>query len=581
VSDQATSYDYIVVGAGSAGAIVAARLSEDPGTRVLLIEAGPEDRNLWSRVPLGFGKIIFDRDYMWWNHTTEPEPGLNNKQYPLPHGKVVGGSSAINGLVHVRGTRLDYDTWKERGADGWGYDDVLPYFKKHEHHRRGATEYHGADGPLGIEPARWKNPLADAFLETAAHTLGLPRNDDFSGADAAGVGYWDLATWDGRRSSTSFGYIEPNRGRPNLHVVTEALATKIEFDGRTATGVLYQRGWQLHRARADREVILSAGALQTPQLLQVSGVGPAELLRAHGIDVVHELKGVGENLIDHVQVGRKYTTSSPYTFNKKVGNVFSQAAEATNYYLGPRNGPLTIGASLCGAFVYTRAGVEVPDLHLHFLPFMPGEKGWDLADFSGFRLGMYQSRPASRGRVRITSPDPRDSPSFIFNHLTEDDDVRTLMAGMRLAGRVGQAMPKEFDVREIEPGPDADSDDALLDYIRANADTAFHFCGTARMGNDDMAVVDPQLRVRGLDKLRVIDASVMPTIASGNINPAVLMIGEKGADLVKGHTTAPESATSPRRKAAAQDGGVASRVSDVIADVRVVAEMARRDAADD
>jgi choline dehydrogenase-like flavoprotein len=207
MSDQPESYDYIVVGAGSAGAIVAARLSEDPGTSVLLIEAGPEDRNLWSRVPLGFGKIIFDRDYMWWNHTTEPEPGLNDKQYPLPHGKVVGGSSAINGLVHVRGTRLDYDTWKERGADGWGYDDVLPYFKKHERHHLGATEYHGADGPLGIELARWKNPLADAFLETAADNLGLPRNDDFSGADAAGAGYWDLATWNGRRSSTSLGYI--------------------------------------------------------------------------------------------------------------------------------------------------------------------------------------------------------------------------------------------------------------------------------------------------------------------------------------------------------------------------------------
>jgi choline dehydrogenase len=576
MSDQPESYDYIVVGAGSAGAIVAARLSEDPGARVLLIEAGPEDRNLWSRVPLGFGKIIFDQDFMWWNHTTDPEPGLNDKQYPLPHGKVVGGSSAINGLVHVRGTRLEYDTWKERGAEGWGYDDVLPYFKKHERHHRGATEYHGADGPLGIEPARWKNPLADTFLDTAARTLGLARNDDFSGADAAGAGYWDLATWNGRRSSTSLGYIEPNRGRQNLHVVTEALATKIEFEGRTATGVVYQRGWQLHRVRANREVIVSAGALQTPQLLQVSGVGPAELLRAHGIDVVHELKGVGENLIDHVQVGRKYTTKSPYTFNKKVGSVFSQAAEAVNYYLGPRNGPLTIGASLCGAFLYTRPGLEVPDLHLHFLPFMPGEKGWDLAEFSGFRLGMYQCRPVSRGRVRITSPDPRDSPSFVFNHLTEEEDVRTLMAGMNLAKQVGEAMPKELDVREIAPGPDAESDDGLLDYIRANADTAFHFCGTARMGNDDMAVVDARLRVRGMDKLRVIDASVMPTIASGNINPAVLMIGEKGADLVRGRRAALDPPASPRRDTAAHGSVVASRVRDVIADIRVVAAMARR-----
>ncbi len=533
MADESNAYDYVVVGAGSAGAIVAARLTEDPDVDVLLLEAGPEDDSMWSKIPLGFAKILFDPDYMWTIHRTEPEPGLNGKQYGLPHGRLLGGSSAINGLVHVRGAPFDYDTWRDRGGEGWGYRDVLPYFKKYERDHRGPGEYHGGDGPIGIELARWRNPLADAFIATAIEVLGIPRNDDFNGPSMDGAGYWDLATWHGRRSSTSLGYIEPNRDRPNLHIRTHALATRIGFDGRTARYVEYEQDGQTRRAEARREIVLSAGALQTPQLLQISGIGPADLLREHGIEVVHELKGVGENLIDHVQVGRKYTTTSRDTLNVRVGSRVAQMLAGVNYFLGPRNGPLTIGASLAGAYLRTRPDVEAPDLHLHYLPFMPGELGWDLADFSGFRLGMYQNRPESRGRVRITSRDPHESPSFVFNHLTEDVDVETLMAGMRLAKRIADAMPGRYEVRELEPGPAGESDEGLLDYIRTHADTGFHFSGTARMGTDEMAVVDPQLRVRGVDRLRVIDASVMPTIVSGNINAAVLMIGEKGADLVK------------------------------------------------
>lgn len=527
------NYDYVIVGAGSAGAIVAARLSEDPDKKVLLLEAGPEDNSFWSKIPLGFAKILFKEKYMWWNHETEPEPGLKNQQYPLPHGKLLGGSSAINGLVHVRGSSFDYDTWEKQGAKGWSYKDVLPYFKKYEKDHRGAGKYHGGDGPIGIERARWKNPLADAFIDTAAGTLDISHNDDFNSPNIEEAGYWDLATWNGYLSSTSEGYIKPNRKRPNLDVLTEAYVTKVEFDGKVATGVIYERDGQLHRARAHAEVILSAGALQTPQLLQLSGVGPADLLKQHGIEVVHELNGVGENLIDHMQVGRKYSTSSEYTLNKKVGGIFSQIKAGMNFYLGKRNGPLTIGASLAGAYVKTRPDVEAPDLHLHFLPFMPGDKGWDLAYFSGFRLGMYQNRPKSRGRVQITSADPKGSPSILFNHLSEDEDIRTILEGMKIAKRIADAMPKELNVKEIEPGADGDTDEGLLDYIRANGNTGFHYSGTARMGIDDMAVVDPQLRVRGVENLRVIDASVMPTITSGNINAAVLMIGEKGADLVK------------------------------------------------
>lgn len=527
------AYDYIVVGAGSAGAIVAARLTEDPNTTVLLLEAGPEDTSYWSRIPLGFAKILFMEKFMWRNHVTEPEPELGNRSFPLPHGKLVGGSSAINGLVHVRGAPLDYDTWEKQGADGWGYRDVLPYFKKFERDHRGEGPWHGGSGPIGIELARWKNPLADAFITAASESLEIPRNDDFNGESMEGAGYWDLTTWKGRRTSTSLTFIQPNRNRPNLRVLPESYVKKVEFNGTEATGVVYERGGQTHRVRAKREVILSAGAIQTPQLLQVSGIGPGALLQQYGIPVVHDLPGVGENLMDHVQVGRKYFTTSPHTFNKKVGNWFSQGLAGINYYMGPRNGPLTIGASLAGAFLRTREGLEAPDLQLHFLPFMPGEKGWDLSKDSGFRLGMYQARPASRGHVRITSNDSRDNPGIRFNHLSEEEDVRTLMAGMRMAARVAEAMPKELGLRELVPGKDGDTDEDLLAFIRETADTAFHFSGTARMGKDDRAVVDPQLRVRGVSKLRVIDASVMPTISSGNINPAVLMIGEKGADLVK------------------------------------------------
>ncbi len=532
MTTEIREYDYIVVGSGSAGAIVAARLTEDPGTTVLLLEAGPPDRSYWSRIPLGFAKILFDEKYMWWNHATDPEPELNDRTFALPHGKVVGGSSTINGLVHVRGAPFDYDTWAERGATGWSYQDVLPYFKKYERDHRGPGPYHGGDGPIGIELARWKNPLADAFI-AAAESTGIPRNTDFNGERMEGTGYWDLTTWNGRRSSTSLSYIRPNRHRPNLQVSTDSYVTRIDLAGREARGVVYERDGVMHTARARREVILSAGALQTPQLLQLSGIGPGQLLQDVGIPVVHELRGVGENLMDHVQVGRKFDTASSDTFNVKAGGPLSQLLAGINYYLGGRDGVLTIGASLAGAYVFTRPGLAAPDLHLHFLPFMPGPKGWDLAERSGFRLGMYQNRPVSRGYARINSPDPRASPNFRFNHLAEEEDVQTLLAGMKLAKQIAERMPAEFGVVETAPAEAGDTDEGLLEFIRANADTAFHFAGSARMGQDEMAVVDPELRVRGIGRLRVIDASVMPTITSGNINAAVLMIGEKGADLVK------------------------------------------------
>lgn len=529
------AFDYIVIGGGSAGAIVAARLSEDPKTSVLLLEAGPEDKNIWSKIPLGFGKILFDPQYMWWHHSGS-EPHLNGKSIPLPHGKILGGSSAINGLVCVRGAASDYDGWSEMGARGWDYESVLPYFRKFENYAPGSTIFHGDKGPVGIEPVRWKTPLANAFI-AAAMEAGINPNPDMNGARISGAGYWDLTARNGRRSSTSACYLTPARSRSNLEIRCETLVSRLLFTGKQAKHVVATRGTSTHTITARREIILSAGALQTPQLLQLSGIGPAALLRQNGIDVIHDLPGVGENLMDHVHVGRTFSTSSRYTINAMVGTPVAQAYQAVRYFLGEKNNPMSIGASMAGAYLHTRPGLEAPDVQLHFIPFLPGPKGWDLAKYSGFRLGMYQNRPASRGHVRISSGNVRDNPDILFNHLDHPDDLRTLIDAMKIARTIGAATALHpYDVQEILPGAATDEDeDALIEYIRSTGDTAFHFAGTAKMGTDSKAVVDPELRVHGITGLRVIDASVMPAIVSGNTNAAVLMIGEKGADLVRNH----------------------------------------------
>lgn len=533
MNSSSQDYDYVVVGGGSAGAIVATRLGENAENRVLVLEAGPENTSYWSRVPLGFAKILFQPRFMWLDWKTQPDESLGGTVYALPHGKLLGGSSAINGLVHVRGTPGDYDAWEKDGATGWNYKSMLPYFKKSETDSRGETEFHGGSGPFKVEPARWKNPLAEAFIDTASRVLGVPRNDDFNRDRIEGSGYWDMATWNGRRTSTDVVYLKGARKKPNLDVTTEATVTRIHFDGRRATGVTYRKDGREFRVSVRRDVVLSAGALHTPQLLQVSGVGPGALLQRHGISVVHDLPGVGENLMDHVQYGAKFKTSSPHTFNKKVGNWFTQGLQGMKHYLLPRNGPLNIGASLAGAFFRTDPALSEPDIQLHFLPFMPGPKGWDLADFSGFRLGMYQGRPHSRGYARITSPSVDDQPDFVFNHLSHEADIAVAMAGMRAAMKIAAAMPPELELEQLEPGPNP-SDEALLQFIRESSNTAFHFAGTARMGTDAMAVVDPTtMRVRGVEGLRVVDASVLPGEVTANIHPAVIGVAERAADLIK------------------------------------------------
>ena len=524
------AYDYIIVGAGSAGCVLANRLSASGRHRVLLLEAGPSDSHPWIHIPLGYGKLFTDARYNWL-FDTEPEPELNNRRTMCPRGKVLGGSSSINGLIYIRGQREDFDHWASLGNRGWGFGDVLPYFKKAEDYQHGADEFHGAGGPLAVSSLPEPHELCDAYID-AAQAAGYPRNDDFNAASQEGVGYYHVTARNSRRCSTAVGYLRPAEKRANLQVITVAKAARVLFEARRAAGVEYIVEGQRHEARAAREVLLCAGAIQSPQLLQLSGVGAAGLLAQYQIPVVHELRGVGANFQDHLQARLVYRCTKPITINDDMMNWWRQVKVGLRYFLF-RKGPLAVSAGYAGGFFRTRAELKTPDVQCHFINFSAGKIGEGLHPFSGFTASICQLRPQARGSIMINSSDPFAAPAIRPNYLSTDGDRSTMVEGLKLIRRImAQPAIAPYVAAEHEPGPQVAGDAALLDYIRAKALTIFHPSGSCMMGSGAMAVVDDRLRVHGLDHLRVIDASVMPTVVSGNTNAAVIMIAEKGADMV-------------------------------------------------
>ena len=523
-------FDYVVVGAGSAGCVLANRLSAARRHRVLLLEAGPPDRYPWIHIPIGYAKTMFHPVYNWC-FKTEPEPHMNGREVYWPRGRTLGGSSAINGLIYIRGQRQDYDAWAAAGNTGWSYDEVLPYFRKLEHNVRGASEYHGADGPLWASDIKVPHPLVEALIG-AAEQLGIGRNDDFNGATQEGAGYYQLTTRRGLRCSTAVAYLRPARGRDNLAIRTNAQATRIVFEGRRATGVTYRRGGRDETVAAAREVILCAGALQSPQLLELSGVGPPDILQRFGVPVVHALPGVGENLQDHLQARVIYRCTEPVTTNDILRTWHGRLLMGLEYAF-LRGGPMAVGINQGGLFARAMSDSTRPDVQFHFATLSSDMAGSPVHTFSGFTMSVCQLRPTSRGFVHLKSADPLAAPAMQPNYLSTADDRTTLLAGIRLARTLAGTPPlRHYVADEYRPGFAATSDDALLDFARNTAGTIFHPSGTTRMGpaGDQLAVVDPQLRVHGCTALRVVDCGIMPTLVSGNTNAPVVMIAEKAAD---------------------------------------------------
>jgi choline dehydrogenase len=539
------TWDYVIVGAGSAGCVLANRLCADPSVRVLLIEAGPRDGNPWIHVPGGIFKLIHN-PAVDWCFTTEPDPGVAGRSLQWPRGKVLGGSSSINGLVYIRGQREDFDGWRDLGNEGWSYDDVLPCFRRSERQARGADPFHGTEGSLVVSDPAMRMEIVDAFV-AAAGQAGIPSTADFNGARQEGAGYFQLTVDRGRRCSAAVAFLRPVAGRANLTVVTGARVERVLIDGNRAAGVQFRRGGRVGTARASRETILSAGAINTPHLLMLSGIGDPDALGRAGVAVRHALPAVGKNLQDHIQARVVFRARRPITLNDQARTLPRRAMIGARYLMS-RTGPLSFAASLAGAFARTRPSLDRPDVQFHFQPLSLDSYDGRLHGFSGFTISVCQLRPDSRGAIVLRSDDPATPPRIEANYLHEPGDGATMVEGMRLLRRIAAAPALAAQIaEEYRPGPDVSSDEAVLAYVRATGSSIFHPAGTCRMGPGADCVVDPQLRVHGLDGLRVADCSIMPTLVSGNTNAAAIMIGEKAAELILGRPAATSDRSEPGR----------------------------------
>ena len=524
------TFDYIIVGAGSAGSVLANRLSASGDHSVLVLEAGQESHP-WSRVPVGFAKLI-ENPAANWLYESEPEEASGGRRIPVPRGKLLGGSSSINGMVFVRGQAQDYDQWAQLGNRGWSYRDVLPIFKELESYRGdGDDEYRGRDGLLKVNENIESGEIYDKLIAAAAE-VGIDYTKDYNGASQEGIGMTQATIRNGRRMSTAYCYLDPARSRRNLKIQANALTERLTFEGKRCTGVRYRQGSQTHEATARREVIVSAGSINSPQLLELSGIGQAEHLQALGIDVLHELKGVGENLRDHYSPRMKWSVPRELglTYNDKGRGLglFWQALK----YAFTNKGLLGLPAAPIRAYVRTREGLEAPDAAISWIPFLANEN-FQLHEQSGIPAITHVLRSDSTGNIHATSNDPTTPPAIRFNFLSAQTDREILLESMRITRRIMNAGPmRDVSIDEMAPGVDTQSDDDLLEWVKHNAETTYHPVGTCKMGSDPMAVVDDQLRVHGIKGLRVADASIMPTLTSGNTNAPSIMIGEKAARMV-------------------------------------------------